>query len=291
MEVKPGDVIVSFAKTKIQGIGIAKSYCYECPQPEEFGNAGKVWEKIGWRVEVKFEPFPNSFKPKAHINKIAEYIGITHSPLRENGEGKQGLYLAKISKSFLAVIFEIARYSNLFHASQSGTANELHNQKLTVDTDRPLLRKWEDIEIQRLEENSDMDTTTRDAIVIARVGQGKFRNNVARLEAFCRVTGVDNQAHLTASHIKPWRDSSNEERIVGANGLFLTPNIDHLFDRGFISFENSGDLIVSDIADDISLGKMGVPPHKALKLPQFNVDQKYFLEYHREEILLRKATA
>jgi len=46
-----------------------------------------------------------------------------------------------------------------------------------------------------------------------------------------RITGVNNLNHLLASHCKPWRDSSNEERLNGENGLRLTPSIDHLFDR------------------------------------------------------------
>jgi len=49
---------------------------------------------------------------------------------------------------------------------------------------------------------------------------------------------VDRPEHLRASHCKPWCDcESNEERLNGENGLLLTPSIDHLFDRGFISFE------------------------------------------------------
>ena len=55
--------------------------------------------------------------------------------------------------------------------------------------------------------------------------------------------------HLIASHVQPWRDSNNEERLDGENGLLLTPTVDHLFDKGFISFENTGQLIVSPVAD------------------------------------------
>jgi putative restriction endonuclease len=69
-----------------------------------------------------------------------------------------------------------------------------------------------------------------------------------QIENRCRVTGVNNPVHLVGSHCKPWRDSSNEERLDGENGLLLRPTIDHLFDRGFIGFENSGELIVSPVA-------------------------------------------
>ena|ERR1700688_3467964 len=79
-----------------------------------------------------------------------------------------------------------------------------------------------------------------------------------QVENRCRITGVTNPIHLRASHCKPWRDSSNEERISGENGLLLTPTMDHLFDRGFISFEDSGLLIVSPVAHPPSLNLMGV---------------------------------
>ena len=61
-----------------------------------------------------------------------------------------------------------------------------------------------------------------------------------QIERRCRITGVERAAHLVASHSKPWRDSSNEERLDGENGLLLTPSVDHPFYRGFIGFEDSG---------------------------------------------------
>lgn len=51
-EVAPGDLIFSFVDTRIPAIGIAKSYCWECPKPTEFGSAGRNWENIGWRANV-----------------------------------------------------------------------------------------------------------------------------------------------------------------------------------------------------------------------------------------------
>jgi putative restriction endonuclease len=76
----------------------------------------------------------------------------------------------------------------------------------------------------------------------------------------CRITGVTNEEHLRASHCKPWRDATNEERLDGESGLLLTPSIDHLFDRGFIGFDDNGDVIVSPVAHADSLRRMGVDP-------------------------------
>ena len=90
--------------------------------------------------------------------------------------------------------------------------------------------------------------TDRTAIIRVRKGQGLFKDRVSQIESRCRITGVQNPVHLIASHCKPWRDSSNEERLNGENGLLLTPSIDHLFDRGFIDFEENGRLIISPVA-------------------------------------------
>src|SRR5262249_42341496 len=64
-------------------------------------------------------------------------------------------------------------------------------------------------------------------------------------ESACRVTGVTDKRFLVASHIKPWRVSSNDERLDGANGLILSPHIDKLFDQGWISFSDDGDLLIA----------------------------------------------
>jgi hypothetical protein len=85
-----------------------------------------------------------------------------------------------------------------------------------------------------------------------------------QIEDRCRIAGVSNPIHLVASHRKPWRDSSNEERTNGEDGLLLTPSIDHLFDRGFIGCEDNEALILAPVAHLPSLEKMGVRRQKSL---------------------------
>jgi putative restriction endonuclease len=122
--------------------------------------------------------------------------------------------------------------------------------------------------------------------VLARRGQGLFRQRVSEIEVRCRVTGVSNPEHVRASHCKPWRDSNNAERLDGDNGLLLTPSIDHVFDRGFISFGADGNLIVSPVAHKPSLERMGVRTTEAVKVGHFTAGQRRFLEYHRDSVLL-----
>jgi hypothetical protein len=60
-EVAPGDIVFSFAEGAIQGFGIARTSSYSCPQPDDFGHIGEVWDKTGWRVDVNFHRFNSSF--------------------------------------------------------------------------------------------------------------------------------------------------------------------------------------------------------------------------------------
>jgi hypothetical protein len=117
---------------------------------------------------------------------------------------------------------------------------------------------WERKLEQQLANDATVRETDRLAIIRARNGQGLFKDPVGKIETRCRITGVDNPAHLIASHGKPWRDATNEERLNGENGLLLTPSIDHLFDRGLIWFEDSGKLIISPVAHRPSLQRMGI---------------------------------
>ena len=120
----------------------------------------------------------------------------------------------------------------------------------------------------------------RHQIVKSRRGQGVFRDNVESREPKCRITGVSNPRYLRASHIKPWRKSSDIEKIDGNNGLMLAPHVDFLFDRGFISFEDDGTLVVSTQIEDGALESWGIPTE--LNVGVFSPEQAVYLKFHRE---------
>ena len=117
-------------------------------------------------------------------------------------------------------------------------------------------------------------------LVKSRRGQGIFRDNVESREPKCRVTGVTNPRYLRASHIRPWRKSTDQEKIDGNNGLMLAPHIDFLFDKGFISFEDDGTLIVSNQIESGVLVAWGVP--NELNVGPFSSEQSVYLKFHRE---------
>jgi putative restriction endonuclease len=280
--VRRGDLILSYARAAVQGVGFAQTYCYSCPRPNEFGRVGEAWGKSGWRVDVEFQSFATPLRTASHAEMVAPLLPESHSPLRANGFGNQGAYFAEIGEDLAFLILRLA--APLLHQTLSrATAAETD---LLIDAGLPAITDWENRQQEIIERDDSISPTTRTSLVQSRVGQGLFRKRVAEHERICRITRVENPAHLIASHIKPWRESDNDERLSGGNGLLLTPSIDHLFDRGFISFEDNGDLIISSVADSESLAKMGVERGARTYGQQFNGDQKFFLDFHRKEILL-----
>ena len=136
---------------------------------------------------------------------------------------------------------------------------------------------------KELVQRSHQGTTEILQLVKARRGQGVFRENVSALGSKCRLTGVNDLRYLRASHIKPWRKSTDQEKIDGNNGLMLAPHIDMLFDGGLISFKNDGTLIISDQIEPSVLSAWGISPK--LNVGVFSPKQCVYLEHHRNEEL------
>ncbi len=283
-EVSPGDIVFSFVDTRIVAIGLAMSYCWECPKPAEFGSAGQYWENVGWRISVSFTPLLNKVRPKDHMVSLSPVLPSRYSPLQSNGNGNQALYLTELSMDFAEVLGGlIGQEARALTSPVSEASIDSAHWKFAGDD----LDVWEHRLEEQIQTDSSVRETDREALIRARCGQGLFKQRVLRIEHRCRITGVSNLTHLIASHCKPWRDSSNEERLDGENGLLLTPSIDHLFDRGFIGFENSGELIISPVAHRPSLQRMGIETEHRANVGAFTDGQKHFLEFHRNSVLLR----
>ena len=98
-EVSPGDFVFSFVDTRIIAIGVARSYCWESPKPEEFGAAGQNWQNVGWKVSVHFTRLTNAVRPKDHIDVLLPHLPDRYAPLQANGDGIQSIYLTDCQRS------------------------------------------------------------------------------------------------------------------------------------------------------------------------------------------------
>jgi hypothetical protein len=212
-EVAPGDLIFSFVDTRILAVGIAQSYCWESPKPEEFRTAGQNWENIGWRVAVDFTELASRIRPKDHIEILRPLLPDRYSPLQFNGNGIQSIYLTELPAVLAQTLI------GLIGDEVAPIAVAAHDVKPVSADD---LECWERKLEQQLIDDPTVRKTDRLALIRARNGQGLFKESVSEIESKCRITGVTNPVHLIASHCKPWRDSTNEERLNGENGLLLS---------------------------------------------------------------------
>lgn len=129
-------------------------------------------------------------------------------------------------------------------------------------------------------EQQRIDVTTKTALTDARLGQGKFRSQVLQTwEYRCAVTGSAIDQAIRASHIKPWREATNNERLDPDNGLPLIASLDALFDAGLISFGPSGKLLASAKLTRAERKIYGIVGRSLRKKPTPRMAR--YLAYHR----------
>lgn len=214
----------------------------------------------------------------------APFLPAKYSPLQKTGDGLQGVYLTEVPASLADALVQLmGREAAETREVARSWVSDVVDPRLPAQAQA----EWEEDLARRVEQDTRIPVTEKRQVILARRGQGKFRERVSMIERACRITRVNWPEHLRASHCKPWRDcTSNDERLDGENGLLLTPTADHLFDRGFISFENNGDLLISPVVHWESLKRMGIPPDKRRNVGALSEGQRRYLEYHRDSVFL-----
>lgn len=123
--------------------------------------------------------------------------------------------------------------------------------------------------------------TEVERMVRQRIGQNKFR--AAMLDYWggaCAVTGVAIPEVLRASHAKPWAECvTDAERLDVFNGFLLSANLDALFDRFLISFDEQGLLVMAPALVGIDVQPLGILP--GMKLRWIHPLHQPYLAIHR----------
>jgi len=263
---RPGDIVISYANGLIKAIGLVTAPCREKSKPSEFGSAGDSWLYAGWEVLIDWELLERPIRPKDYLELITPLLPTKYSPLQPNLNGNQGCYLASISEELGNLLLSLANRVN------PDFVDDIEQRKAELEGDA----------IEADIKASTLEVTEKLQLTKARIGQGLFRSRLEQIEHACRVTGVSNKALLIASHIKPWSESDNAERLDGNNGLLLSPHIDKLFDRGWITFTDAGDLLCAEPSIELALQQWGIT--LPLNVGLFDPKQAAYLAYHRDEI-------
>lgn len=271
--VVPGDVVFSYADKSIVSIGIAITSAFDFDKPGDFGAAGDDWSVDGWRIDLDYHELDVELCPAKHLDSIVPLLPVKHSPIRANGVGNQA-YLFEISNDLVELLIEL---------SGSRARGVVSDERSVILRGREEEAIEEEIQLR-----PNLSSTEKLALTRSRRGQGLFRSRLEIVERMCRLTGTSDKRHLIASHIKPWAKATDEERLDGHNGLLLAPHVDHLFDRGYISFEENGQLLLSPQLDSKLVLSWGI---RASRSEEFSPEQRHYLEFHRNYCFRQAASS
>jgi hypothetical protein len=265
----PGDIVFSFADGAVGSVGLVLASAREAAKPAELiAVNGSAEAKIGWLIPVRFMALASPLRTESHMAELTPVLPRKHAPLLAGGGGNQHVVLTAVPPLMASTLSRLL-------------AGEVERIVGTISDSlgRSLVEEVAEAVIQQ---RADLSASRKSELLKARYGNGVFRAHVEMNERSCRVTGVLDRRHLWARHIRPWSECDDAEKLDGFNGLLLSPHIAHLFERGYISFQDDGDLLVSQQLNPVVLDNWRIP--LPLNVGQFRPEQCYFLSYHRREV-------
>lgn len=166
------------------------------------------------------------------------------------------------------------------------SGNIFYYFQMHLDNNSQIVRQYnEAIQERKIIASMDINAYECQMLIRARIGQGQYREKVLRdCRRRCPFTRINDERLLIASHIKPWAQSSNFEKIDCKNGLVLTPTYDRLFDQGLITFDNDRRLSVSSWFLMENQQRLGI--YQGMRIESLPMDEERaaYMEYHRKYI-------
>ena len=163
-------------------------------------------------------------------------------------------------------------------------SNNILNVRVTEETQTysavDALREIESL-TTTVPEQIEITETEKEQVMKSRVGQSTFKKALLSIEKKCSLCGVSDERFLVASHIKPWSQSNHQERLDKNNGLLLCPNHDALFDKGYISFDKDGTILISSSLDEATKIFLNINESMSIRV---NEEQREYMKWHREKI-------
>lgn len=263
-EVKEGDQVFHYVKGNFVAISIASESCITASKPSLMQSHSR-WNDKGYLVKLKYLELDKPLNVREKFYDISPLLPIKYSPFMENGKGNQG-YLYPCNEELAIKLLELICELNIY---------QLNEKKLELSIDV----------VRRTENNSLIPViaeTESEVKAKIRLGQQKFRNTLIPLwEGKCALCGINLLEILRASHSKPWKDSTNIERLDPYNGVLLCCNHDALYDKGLISFDGQGRLHISSAICEEDYSLYGLNPMTNI---QIHAKNKFYFKWHTKNI-------
>jgi putative restriction endonuclease len=264
--IKKGDIIFNSFNGQMVSILVAKEDCKEHQRPAGLDGLD-LWERDGFMVEAEYINLAAPITYKDYMETILELQDEKYAPFNKAGRGNTG-YLFRVSIELANFLLEIIEKRNGYTKEQFQVEQSIDKQVI------------KDVE-EGLDKPVVLDRTEKELIIKARLGQSTFKKALLKKEIKCKICGVSDSRFLIASHIKRWSVSNNEERLDANNGFLFCPNHDSLFDKGYISFDENGQIMISPSIDEITKVFMNISDSNKIDLTD---QQLVYIKWHRENL-------
>ncbi|MFJ7746598.1 HNH endonuclease [Peribacillus sp. NPDC097295] len=263
-EIKNGDRIFHYVKGSIVAISIVKKGCQEDIRPQRIRNHKM---ENGYLVETEYRELEIPLNIRDHFDEITQYLPIKYSAFQEDGTGNSG-YLYPCNEELTLKLLEYISMLNIFNADED---------QLELSVDEVIAKERNPLQALLAE-------TESEAKMKIRCGQQKFRKLVMPLwNHHCPLCGIGMAALLKTSHAKPWKDSTDEERLNPYNGLVLCYNHDALYEKGLITFDGQGRIHISQQIpeEEYDMYRLG----KSIKIAIHPENKPYF-KWHKKNVFV-----
>lgn len=263
-EVRQGDMVFHYVNGWIMAVSSATADCMGSEKRAGLQhNINGNQEK--YMVTLDYHELEVPLRIADHFDVIAPLLPVKYSAFQANGQGNQG-YLYPCNDELTIQLLELISEANIFVPDEEQL--RLSMDSIAINDQNPLAP---------LITNTESEAKTKIS-----VGQSKFREKLAPIwDNACPICGISLSDTLRASHAKPWKDSSNEERLDPYNGILLCCNHDSLYDKGYISFDAKGNILISEKIAEKDYAKFLL--NADIKIPTSNEHKPYF-NWHKKYI-------
>jgi hypothetical protein len=230
------------------------------------------------RQSTKFDLHHNDKRyPPKEVLRFANWIANDYELLEFGGGDESNNFLIRLG--FEIVLKDTDKNIGLDYTKKIQQGVDYFFEELSNKREYTLVD-------QEKIENDEMTNTEKEQLVKARIGHSNFKEGLINRECECRLCGVTDKRFLIASHIKPWSQSDDQERLDLDNGLLFCPNHDALFDKGFITFDENGEIIISEQIDEVTKVFLNIRDGVQIKVSK---GQLKYLEWHKNHVFVRNS--
>lgn len=263
-EVIEGDRIFHYVRGNIVAISVAKAGCQTASKPSNMHNHER-WDNNGFLVELDYHELEVPINIRSEFNDILPLLPIKYSPFQADANGNQG-YLYPCNEELSIKLLELISDQNIYQVDEEQLELAIGMvRRMGRNTFIPMIAETE----------SEVKTKIR-------LGQQKFRRDLIPLWDYkCALCEIELPTLLRASHSKPWKDSTDFERVDPYNGVLLCCNHDALYDKGFIAFDGQGRLHISSQIPEEDYDIYSIRPK--MKIAR-NENNKPYFKWHKRNL-------